>query len=85
KTFLGKLFDLEVDQRHEATAAAHALGVSLGCRLLRAHDVRSARRVRDMLQAILEASAQGANATSPVRASSGHNQAPMRTTGDAQP
>jgi dihydropteroate synthase len=57
KTFLGKLFDLEVDQRHEATAAAHALGVSLGCRLLRAHDVRSARRVRDMLEAILEASA----------------------------
>lgn len=56
KTFLGKLFDLEVDQRREATLAAHALGVSLGCRILRAHDVVGTRRVCDMLSAILGAS-----------------------------
>jgi dihydropteroate synthase len=55
KTFLGGLLGLEVDQRREATAAAHALGVSLGCRVLRAHDVVGARRVRDMVGAILEA------------------------------
>ena len=55
KTFLGQLLDLEIDQRREATAAAHALGVSLGCRVLRVHDVVGARRVRDMVAAILEA------------------------------
>ena len=35
--------------------AAHALGVSLGCRILRAHDVRAARRVCDTLAAVMEA------------------------------
>ncbi len=57
KTFLGRLLGLEVDQRREATVAAHALGVALGCRALRAHDVRGACRVRDMLAAVLEARA----------------------------
>ena len=38
-----------------ATMAAHALGVSLGCRILRAHDVRAARRVCDTLAAVMEA------------------------------
>lgn len=55
KTFLGKLLDLEIDQRRMASHAAHALGITLGCRLLRAHDVRGARRVADVLAAILEA------------------------------
>ena len=55
KTFLGKVLDLEIDQRREATASAHALGISLGCRLVRAHDVRGTCRVRDMIAAILEA------------------------------
>ncbi len=55
KTFLGQLFDLAVGERREASIAAHALGVSLGCRLLRAHDVRAARRVCDTVAAILEA------------------------------
>jgi dihydropteroate synthase len=35
--------------------AAHALGVSLGCRVLRAHDVKAARRVADVVAAILAA------------------------------
>ncbi len=41
----------------DAAMAAHALGVALGARLLRAHDVRSARRVADTMAAILEAAA----------------------------
>ncbi len=55
KTFLGVRFGLEVTERLEATIAAHAVGVSLGCRILRVHDVRSARRVADSVAAILEA------------------------------
>jgi dihydropteroate synthase len=55
KTFLGRMFDLEVGERAEATLAAHSLGVALGCRVLRAHDVRSARRVADAVAAVLEA------------------------------
>ncbi len=55
KPFLGALFGLEVGDRAGATAAAHAIGVSLGCRIVRAHDVRSARRVCDTLTAVMEA------------------------------
>ena len=54
KTFLGRMFDLEVGDRAEATMAAHSLGVALGCRILRAHDVRSARRVADTVASLLE-------------------------------
>jgi dihydropteroate synthase len=55
KRFLWHLLDVD---RHEAgfgTMAAHALGVSLGCRVLRAHDVKAARRVADVVAAILAA------------------------------
>ncbi len=55
KTFLGVMFGLEVGDRAEATLAAHAIGVGLGCRILRAHDVRAARRVADTVAAVLEA------------------------------
>lgn len=55
KTFLGVTFGLDIGERWEATLAAHALGVSLGCRILRAHDVRAARRVCDSISRILEA------------------------------
>jgi dihydropteroate synthase len=55
KTFLGAVFGLDTGERLEATIAAHSLGVSLGCRIVRAHDVRSARRVCDAIAAILEA------------------------------
>ena len=55
KTFLGVMFGLEVGERSEATLAAHSLGVSLGCRILRAHDVRGARRVCDAIAAVIEA------------------------------
>lgn len=55
KTFLGVTFGLEVGDRWEATVAAHSVGVSLGARILRAHDVGAARRVCDALSAVLEA------------------------------
>jgi dihydropteroate synthase len=55
KTFLGTAFDLPIEDRWEPTLAAHALGVSLGCRMVRAHDVRAARRVCDTLAAVMEA------------------------------
>lgn len=54
KTFLGVLFGLEVGERGDATLAAHAVGVGLGCRILRAHDVKAARRVADTVAAVLE-------------------------------
>lgn len=55
KRFLGVFLDLDVGERREATVAAHALGITLGCRILRAHDVRGARRTADVLAAVLEA------------------------------
>ena len=54
KGFLGALTDTEVGDRREATLAAHALGVGLGCRILRAHDVAGTRRVADFMSALLQ-------------------------------
>jgi dihydropteroate synthase len=55
KTFLGVMFGLDVGSRAGPTMAAHALGVTLGCRILRAHDVRATRRICDTLVAVMEA------------------------------
>jgi dihydropteroate synthase len=55
KTFLGKLLDLEVTERREASLAATALGVANGCRIVRTHDVKGTRRVCDVVAAVLEA------------------------------
>jgi dihydropteroate synthase len=55
KTFLGVTLDLDIDHRQDASLAAAALGVSLGCRIVRAHDVAGTRRVCDALAALLEA------------------------------
>jgi dihydropteroate synthase len=55
KRFLGHLVGTDVDDRREATHAAHALGIALGSRVLRAHDVRGARRTADVLGAVLAA------------------------------
>jgi dihydropteroate synthase len=55
KTFLGKLLDLEIDQRRDASLGATALGIARGCRIIRAHDVRGTVRVRDTIAAVLEA------------------------------
>jgi dihydropteroate synthase len=55
KTFLGKLLDLEIDQRRDASLAATAVGIAGGCRIIRTHDIRGTRRVCDVLAAVLEA------------------------------
>ena len=55
KTFLGVLFELGVTQRREASLAATALGVTLGCRIVRVHDVAGTLRVRDVLARLAEA------------------------------
>ncbi len=55
KTFLGKLLDLGIDERREASIAALAVGVALGCRLVRVHDVAGARQACDVLSAVMEA------------------------------
>jgi dihydropteroate synthase len=55
KRFLGEVLGLEVGDRREASAAAAALGVARGCRIIRAHDVRGIRRVCQVVAAILEA------------------------------
>jgi dihydropteroate synthase len=55
KTFLGRLLDLDIDSRREASLATGAIGIARGCRILRVHDVRGARRVRDTMAALLEA------------------------------
>jgi dihydropteroate synthase len=57
KRFLGDLVGTEVTDRRDATLAAHALGVALGCRVLRAHDVHGTRRVADVMAAVLDAEA----------------------------
>jgi dihydropteroate synthase len=55
KRFLGHVLGLEVADRRLATISAHALGIARGCRVLRAHDVRGARRVADVMAEILGA------------------------------
>lgn len=57
KTFLGAFFDLEVQRRREVSLCATALGVVLGCRILRVHDVAGTVRVRDALARVSEVSA----------------------------
>src|SRR5579872_1050448 len=55
KTFLGKVLDLEIDERAEASLSALSLGAALGCRIVRVHDVEAARQACDVVTAILEA------------------------------
>ena len=54
KRFLGELLGLEVTDRRQASHAAHVLGITLGCRVMRAHDVRGARRTADIVAELLE-------------------------------
>ncbi len=55
KRFLGDLTGAPIDDRHDATLAAHTLGIMLGCRVLRSHDVTASRRAADTVAALLEA------------------------------
>ncbi len=54
KGFLGELAGTGVDDRREVTFGAHALGIALGGRILRAHDVKGNRRLADTMSAVLE-------------------------------
>ncbi len=55
KTFLGKVLDLELTERREASIGAAALGIAWGCRIVRVHDVKGTCRARDALAAVSEA------------------------------
>lgn len=55
KRFLGEVLGLGIDARGDASLSAAALGVALGCRVLRVHDVAATVRVRDALASVLEA------------------------------
>lgn len=55
KRFLWTLLDVDRSDAGDGTMAAHALGIALGCRILRAHDVRNGRRVADVMAAVLDA------------------------------
>ncbi|MGH9302208.1 MAG: dihydropteroate synthase [Acidimicrobiales bacterium] len=55
KTFLGRLLGLEIDERSEASIAALALGVCLGARIVRVHDVAGARQAASVLAAMTQA------------------------------
>jgi dihydropteroate synthase len=55
KTFLGVVLDLDIQARGPASLAAAAIGVSLGCRIVRVHDVAGTRRVCDALASVTEA------------------------------
>ena len=55
KRFLWHLLEVDRSSAGDGTMAAHALGIALGCRILRAHDVRNGRRVADVMAAILAA------------------------------
>ncbi|HXX89624.1 MAG TPA: dihydropteroate synthase [Acidimicrobiales bacterium] len=55
KTFIGRTLGLDIHEREEATLATTAIGVALGCRVVRVHDVARTRQVLDGLRAVLEA------------------------------
>lgn len=52
KTFLGILLNLDITERREASISAAAIGICLGCRILRVHDVVGTCRVRNTLAAL---------------------------------
>ncbi len=56
KTFLGVLFNADVTDRREASLGAIAIGIALGCRILRVHDVAGTVRVRDTIARLAEVS-----------------------------
>lgn len=53
KAFIGKILDLDVADRLEGTAAVVAIGVSMGARIVRVHDVKQISRVVRMTEALV--------------------------------
>ena len=73
KGFLGWLCGTELGDRRAASIAAHALGTFGGCGVIRAHDVRGARRVVEVATELRRRSARragesGGHAPAPVAA-----------------
>lgn len=54
KGFLGQITGADVGNRNAATHAAHVIGIMNGARVLRAHDVKGARRVADTMSELLQ-------------------------------
>ncbi len=52
KTFLGVVLDLGIGERQEASLAATSLGATLGCRVMRVHEVGAHRQACDVVAAI---------------------------------
>lgn len=61
KRFLFELLQTERYDIASGTTAAHAVGIAKGCRILRAHDTKSARRVADVMAEILKTSESESN------------------------
>lgn len=57
KRFLFELLETERTDIESGTTAAHVIGITKGCRIIRAHDVKAGRRVSDMMARLLEAKA----------------------------
>ncbi len=55
KRFLGDILGLDITERGDASLAAAALGITRGCRVVRAHDVAATVKVRDVIAAVLSA------------------------------
>jgi len=53
KRFLWRLLEVDVGSAAVGTMVAHALGIARGCRVLRSHDARAARRVATVMEAVL--------------------------------
>ncbi len=55
KSFIGRVLQLSLEERLEATIAACVVALERGARLFRVHDVRAVRRALDMADAIQQA------------------------------
>jgi len=67
KSTLGRILDLPVDQRLEATLATTALGIAAGVDMVRVHDVRANVRVARVSDAIVRGHWRADEATSVPR------------------
>ena len=68
KSTLGKVLDLDADERLEATLATTALGVAAGVDIVRVHDVRPNVRAARMADAIVRGSLPSDTPAAPVGA-----------------
>lgn len=56
KSTIGKVLDLDTDQRVEGTLATTVMGVEAGCAIFRVHDVKENYRAMKMTEAVLRQS-----------------------------